>query len=269
MDARLTQHPLSAAFPAMSADDFAALVEDIKVNGQREPVIVFEGMVLDGWHRYSACVAAGHRAAQVHLRREQGPGGLRAVAEPAPPPPERIAARGGCGGVHRVGSGEPPEKGGTQFLLIENERRNGEGGERLGPHDQGRQGRAESRADGRGERGCAHRQRSGQGRPRRSDEKRVTAPAPAPAPEEQFGPSAEELAEAEREQAAEFAALRLLIEADDKLSTAFAEVKRLTALSVVLQSRVDGLMNEKNEAIRAAKSWQRKFEKASREGAPA
>lgn len=55
----LKQHPLSAAFPAMSADDFAALVEDIKVNGQREPVIVFEGMVLDGWHRYSACVQAG------------------------------------------------------------------------------------------------------------------------------------------------------------------------------------------------------------------
>lgn len=56
---QLKQHPLSAAFPAMSADDFSALVEDIKVNGQREPVIVFEGMVLDGWHRYTACVQAG------------------------------------------------------------------------------------------------------------------------------------------------------------------------------------------------------------------
>lgn len=55
----LKQHPLSAAFPAMSADDFAALVGDIKANGQREPVMVYEGMVLDGWHRYTACLEAG------------------------------------------------------------------------------------------------------------------------------------------------------------------------------------------------------------------
>lgn len=58
----LKQHPLSAAFPAMSADDFAALVGDIKANGQREPVIVFEDMVLDGWHRYSACMKLGIQA---------------------------------------------------------------------------------------------------------------------------------------------------------------------------------------------------------------
>lgn len=55
----LKQHPLSAAFPAMNADDFAALMEDIKTKGQREPVVLFEGMVLDGWHRYTACLRAG------------------------------------------------------------------------------------------------------------------------------------------------------------------------------------------------------------------
>lgn len=43
----------------MSADDFSALVEDIKANGQREPVMVYEGMVLDGWHRYRACTQLG------------------------------------------------------------------------------------------------------------------------------------------------------------------------------------------------------------------
>lgn len=55
----LKQHPLSAAFPAMSAEDLAALVSDIKANGQREPVMVHEGMVLDGWHRYQACIQLG------------------------------------------------------------------------------------------------------------------------------------------------------------------------------------------------------------------
>lgn len=55
----LKQHPLSAAFPSMSADDFAALVVDVKANGQREPIMLFEGMVLDGWHRYRACDESG------------------------------------------------------------------------------------------------------------------------------------------------------------------------------------------------------------------
>lgn len=52
----LTQHPLSAAFPSMSQADFQALKDDIEINGQREPVIVLDGMVLDGWHRYRACI---------------------------------------------------------------------------------------------------------------------------------------------------------------------------------------------------------------------
>lgn len=51
----MKQHPLSAAFPAMSDADFEALVDDIKANGQKEAVIVLDGMVLDGWHRFMAC----------------------------------------------------------------------------------------------------------------------------------------------------------------------------------------------------------------------
>jgi hypothetical protein len=60
----LAQHPLSAAFPAMSAEDFQALKDDIEVNGQREPIMLFEGMVLDGWHRYRACVDLGLKPQQ-------------------------------------------------------------------------------------------------------------------------------------------------------------------------------------------------------------
>jgi hypothetical protein len=53
----LKQHPLSAAFPAMSDDDFQALKDDIEANGQRDPIVVLDGMVLDGWHRFQACTA--------------------------------------------------------------------------------------------------------------------------------------------------------------------------------------------------------------------
>lgn len=53
------QHPLSAAFPAMPADDFAALVEDIRKHGQRDVATLYDGMVIDGWHRYQACQEIG------------------------------------------------------------------------------------------------------------------------------------------------------------------------------------------------------------------
>lgn len=48
------QHPLSAAFPAMAADDFQALKDSIEHIGVQNPITLFEGMVVDGWHRYKA-----------------------------------------------------------------------------------------------------------------------------------------------------------------------------------------------------------------------
>jgi hypothetical protein len=48
------QHPLSAAFPAMSAEDYQNLKDSIEVNGVLNPITVFEDMVIDGWHRYCA-----------------------------------------------------------------------------------------------------------------------------------------------------------------------------------------------------------------------
>lgn len=56
-----TQHKLSAAFPAMTDGEFQGLVADIGVNGQRHPIIIFEGAVIDGWHRLRACNQLGIR----------------------------------------------------------------------------------------------------------------------------------------------------------------------------------------------------------------
>jgi hypothetical protein len=55
----MKQHALSEAFPSMPEDELASLVEDIKANGLREPGVIFEGKILDGWHRYQACEKAG------------------------------------------------------------------------------------------------------------------------------------------------------------------------------------------------------------------
>lgn len=54
----LKQHPLSAAFPSMPEQEVEALAIDIEKNGQREKAVMYEGMVLDGWHRYLACEMA-------------------------------------------------------------------------------------------------------------------------------------------------------------------------------------------------------------------
>lgn len=54
-----TQHPLSAAFPAMTDAEFQALKDSIDVNGVLNPIKIFEGMVIDGWHRYSAAQELG------------------------------------------------------------------------------------------------------------------------------------------------------------------------------------------------------------------
>ena len=56
---RLAGHALSQTFPDMPADQYNELVADIRANGQRDPGVLFEGEILDGWHRYRACCELG------------------------------------------------------------------------------------------------------------------------------------------------------------------------------------------------------------------
>ena len=55
-------HPAAEIFPSMDGADFDALVADIRENGQREPVIMHDGMILDGRNRWRACLQLGIEA---------------------------------------------------------------------------------------------------------------------------------------------------------------------------------------------------------------
>jgi len=52
----LQVHPYADLFPPMSTDEFAALVEDIRTSGQREPIVTYQGKVVDGRNRLRACI---------------------------------------------------------------------------------------------------------------------------------------------------------------------------------------------------------------------
>ncbi len=56
---KMKNHPAADAFPMMDDGRYAELLADIRQNGQREPITICEGMILDGRNRHRACIEAG------------------------------------------------------------------------------------------------------------------------------------------------------------------------------------------------------------------
>jgi ParB-like chromosome segregation protein Spo0J len=52
----MKSHEYADLFPMMATSDIARLAEDIRENGQADPIVTYEGKILDGRNRYQACL---------------------------------------------------------------------------------------------------------------------------------------------------------------------------------------------------------------------
>ena len=53
------EHPIASMFPLIGGDELDQLREDIRDHGLREPIVIYEGKILDGRNRWRACIHAG------------------------------------------------------------------------------------------------------------------------------------------------------------------------------------------------------------------
>ena len=74
MTSNLQPHPAAALFPLLNEWDLHDLAVDIKERGQREPVAVYNGQVLDGRNRLAACELVGVEP-KVRYLEDSGVGG--------------------------------------------------------------------------------------------------------------------------------------------------------------------------------------------------
>ena len=57
--AKMKAHPYADLFPMMTAAEMEALAADIAENGLRQPIVRYQGSILDGRNRYLGCEKAG------------------------------------------------------------------------------------------------------------------------------------------------------------------------------------------------------------------
>lgn len=269
----LKQHPLSSAFPAMQDNEYQSLVDSIAEIGVQNPITIFEGMVIDGWHRYTAANQAGMACPTVDLgdvdprdfvlaqnkaRRHitQGQLGLATTACYAWRP-------AGNPTFAQSGTGDPIAKTNAELAAIA-----GIGIRSI------KQAKAVQKtatpeiqeAVKRGDIGLpkaaaiaklpASEQAAALAKP-------LSKPAKVEVEDSAYtGPSDSEILEAQNGVDAEMLALQVLIDADDKLGAAVQEVKRLHLELAAVKSQRDGYMNQANELIRRVKSLKKMLDKA-------
>lgn len=56
---QFTRHPISAEFRDFTPEEYQAMKDSLLQDGQRDDIVSYEDTILDGWHRYTACLDIG------------------------------------------------------------------------------------------------------------------------------------------------------------------------------------------------------------------
>jgi hypothetical protein len=264
----MKQHQLSAAFPSMSDAEIEALAEDIRAHGLREPGVVYEGKVLDGWHRYQACTKAGVPFATVDFPEGHDPVAFvksRNLHRRHLTESQRATAVVACSNWapsgRQVGTGTHLEK--TPAMTNEQMAREADVSPSTIKHaktaltagfgDAVRDGALTVREAAKLAREPAI--VDDKVKAKRAEDGEVVRLREQVA---ELKVQNEELRENLAEATADNESMAKVFEADDKLAESVKEASKLRAEVRSLRQRVNGLMAEKNEAIRQARTWQRK-----------
>lgn len=264
------QHPLSAAFPAIGADDFQALKDSIENIGVQNPITLFEGMVIDGWHRYTAANDLGMHCPAVELgnvdprdfvlaqnkaRRHvtQAQLGLAVTAVYAWRPAGNPA-------LSQSGSACPVGKTNAELAQIAGvSERTIKQAKAIQTKAAPEVVEAVKRGEIGGEKAAAIAKL-----PKEEQAAAIHKPAPKAAPEEtpeDDGPSAEEIAAQVAAEEADRALVAKLLDSNEPLAELAEENRQLKAEIAQLKLARDGYMNRCNEAIALVKSRDRQIAK--------
>ena len=261
-----SRHPLSAAWPNMSDDEFASLTESIQLHGLREPIVLLDDQVLDGWHRYQACIEAGmepvfevfsgddprefvsdkHNRRSLNLTQR-----MTAIALMSKWAPSRRPNKVELGSTLSHSSLAKQAGGSTKTAQ-----------QVKAAITKGTKAVVQGMQDGTL---SAKRAAEIAQLPPKEQAKALKAPKPVKAEPEDIqyvGPSEDEIAAAVAGTKEDLETLHKLLESDDKIATLVAENDKLRAELAVVKLSRDGYMNRSNELIGRVKWLKKKLAKA-------
>lgn len=267
-------HPLSSLFPRMVGTEFDALVDDIRNNGLRDPIVLHEGMILDGGNRAAACAAAGVEpryaefagsnivsfvlSANLH-RRHLTPGQSAAI----------VASAQAWAEAQKHGGDRKSDQSATLHFDSAADRAEKSGASLRTQKSADKVAKADpelAKAVGHGDVSLPAAVAKVEGKPPKERK-----PKPAMVSEERAAEILAENAELReqmeavtrdaQETLADNESMAKIFESDDKLAAAMAEIERLRAEINALKWQLNGAINKGNEAIKTAKAYQRKADK--------
>ncbi len=265
------QHPLSAAFPAMTDEEYQDLKNSIDVNGVLNPITIYEGMVLDGWHRYQAAMELGMDCPEAELEDWIDPKDFVLAQNKNRRHITVSQLAMATTAVYEWYPSHRPNKGDSMAPLSKTSEELAEiagTSTRTIKRAKAVMKNATPEVQDAVKSGKIGLYKAQEISKLPKDKQAAAIDKPIIAPErprltEDYGPDEAELKAMELAHQADLELLNKMLEADDALAVSHAENKRLNHLVAQLEVRIAGLMNEKNAAVKQIRSLENQLKKAT------